>query len=425
MGQAVSLGVPALVAGMQVASGVWRVVPVPLNVVVTATSLVYYGSLRSLKVFGQAYFDRARVETKKQKQEESVTLTSGDAMRFPLVGAATLLTAYALIKVFGRVVLNYIFVAYFSGFGVVAIAGALEAEVAALLLSEASPYAAKTLGVTVPRKNESSSWRRRLFFVVADALFLEPSQKTKDLDLHFSAAQAVCVAVAAATLVAYWLSKHWLLNNAIAACLCLSGLEMINVGSFRNAAIMLTGLFVYDVTFVFGTEVMVTVAKGVDGPIKLLFPRTFLDVAEDAAASKFSMLGLGDVVVPGLAVALLLRFDAQRAFKKQGGPLTDLAFAAPYFLAACLAYVAGLALTLGVMYAFDAAQPALLYLVPAVLGAVLALALVRGELSELTAFDDSVDDSSPSPEEEAAATKEGEGAAVAAATKDDDEAVPS
>mmetsp|Transcript_23805 Transcript_23805/g.73257 ORF Transcript_23805/g.73257 Transcript_23805/m.73257 type:complete len:341 (-) Transcript_23805:1547-2569(-) len=313
-------------------------------------------------------------------------------MRFPLVGSATLLTAYALIKIFGRVVLNYIFVAYFSGFGVMAIAGALEAEVAAFFLSEASPYAAKTLGVTVEREGTSSSLRR-LFFVAAD--YLELSKKDKDtLDLHFSAAQAMCFVVAVATLVTYWLSKHWLLNNAIAACLCLSGLEMINIGSFRNAAIMLTGLFLYDIFFVFGTEVMVTVAKGVDGPIKLLFPRTFGD-----EESKFSMLGLGDVVVPGFAVALLLRFDAHRAFKKQGGPLNPgLTFAAPYFLAALLAYVAGLALTLGVMYAFDAAQPALLYLVPAVLGAVLALALVRGELAELTTFDD--DDDPPKAKEE-------------------------
>ena len=40
-----------------------------------------------------------------------------------------------------------------------------------------------------------------------------------------------------------------------------SGLELISVGSFKNAAIMLCGLFVYDVWWVFGTEVMVAVAK--------------------------------------------------------------------------------------------------------------------------------------------------------------------
>lgn len=51
------------------------------------------------------------------------------------------------------------------------------------------------------------------------------------------------------------------------------------------------GLFVYDVFWVFGTEVMVTVAKKFDAPIKLLFPR--------GGESPPAMLGLGDIVVPG------------------------------------------------------------------------------------------------------------------------------
>lgn len=38
-------------------------------------------------------------------------------------------------------------------------------------------------------------------------------------------------------------------------------------------AVLLSGLFVYDIFWVFGTPVMVTVAKSLDAPIKLLFPR--------------------------------------------------------------------------------------------------------------------------------------------------------
>ena len=37
---------------------------------------------------------------------------------------------------------------------------------------------------------------------------------------------------------------------------------------------------------------------------------------------------------------------------------------------------------------FDAAQPALLYLVPSCLGAALAVALARGELRDLLAYDE-------------------------------------
>lgn len=67
------------------------------------------------------------------------------------------------------------------------------------------------------------------------------------------------------------------------------------------------GLFLYDIFWVFGTDVMVTVAKNIDAPIKLLFP---LDMT--VIPTKFSMLGLGDIVIPGVFVALALKYDIDR-----------------------------------------------------------------------------------------------------------------
>ena len=115
---------------------------------------------------------------------------------------------------------------------------------------------------------------------------------------------------------------------------------------------------------------MVTVAKGIDGPVKLLFRRSF-----DDAEKNFSMLGLGDVVVPGLFLALLLRFDV--AQKRRGRP---------FFRFTLLAYSLGLAVTLYVMFRFDAAQPALLYLVPSCLGAAAFVGLCRGEFSQFASY---------------------------------------
>ena len=163
-----------------------------------------------------------------------------------------------------------------------------------------------------------------------------------------------------------------------------------------------------------------TVAKGLDAPIKLLFPRVYnatatavvdavnATLASNATATavarnwagerlEFSLLGLGDIVVPGFLVSLLLRFDASRAHVIRG------AFPKPYFLAVLLGYVAGIAATVWVMEVFKAAQPALLYLVPACLGTTLALALVRGELAELLAYDEEV---AQSPQGSGAASDE-------------------
>jgi len=67
------------------------------------------------------------------------------------------------------------------------------------------------------------------------------------------------------------------------------------MGTFKNGFLLLTLLFFYDIFFVFGTDIMLTVAKGIDAPIKLLFPRDWYH--EDGP--KFALLGLGDIVMPG------------------------------------------------------------------------------------------------------------------------------
>lgn len=131
----------------------------------------------------------------------------------------------------------------------------------------------------------------------------------------------------------------------------------------------------------FGTDVMVTVAKNLDGPIKILFPRGH---NADTGKLELSLLGLGDIVIPGFFLALLLRFDAHNAGEMSGD--AHAKFKKPYFHSALIAYILGLATTLYVMVAFNAAQPALLYLVPACLGSSLLCALVRGELKELFAY---------------------------------------
>ena len=62
------------------------------------------------------------------------------------------------------------------------------------------------------------------------------------------------------------------------------------------------------------------------------------------------------------------------------------AFPKPYFHSALFAYVLGLGLTLFIMIQFNAAQPALLYLVPACLGSSFLCAVIRGEVKELLAY---------------------------------------
>jgi minor histocompatibility antigen H13 len=137
-----------------------------------------------------------------------------------------------------------------------------------------------------------------------------------------------------------------------------------------QGCILLSGLFLYDIFWVFGTEVMVSVAKGINAPIKILFPK-----ALGVTPIPCSMLGLGDIVIPGIFVSLMLRFDSQKGLASR-----------PYFMTNLVFYELGLCATVAVMHFFDAAQPALLYLVPCCIGGSLLTAVSRGELSELLNF---------------------------------------
>lgn len=71
----------------------------------------------------------------------------------------------------------------------------------------------------------------------------------------------------------------------------------------------------------------------------------------------------------------MLRYDVFAGVKRH-----------PYFSWTMLSYVAGMGATIGVMLAFNAAQPALLYLVPAILLGSLGVAAARGEVAKLLAW---------------------------------------
>ena len=238
------------------------------------------------------------------------------------------------------------------------------------------------------------------------------------LELRCSVPELASGAASCAIVAAYARGKHWLANNALGLAFSLTGIEQLSLGSVKTGTLLLCGLFVYDVFWVFCTPVMVSVAKNFDAPIKLLFPRAAQPTAAAAAAAAaallnasaddaagpaspkkrpFNMLGLGDIVIPGVFLALVLHMDVARRKAAAGG-----APPREYFAGACVGYVAGLAATIGVMTAFNAAQPALLYIVPAVLAAVLARAAAAGEFAEVFAWSEEAE---PTEEEKAAAAK--------------------
>ena len=62
----------------------------------------------------------------------------------------------------------------------------------------------------------------------------------------------------------------------------------------------------------FGTNVMVTVAKSFEAPIKLVFPQDLLE--NGLGATNMAMLGLGDIVIPGQSVRDFMRDKRELLF---------------------------------------------------------------------------------------------------------------
>lgn len=231
-------------------------------------------------------------------------------------------------------------------------------------------------------------------------LFTQGSGENKEeiINYEFDTKDLVCLGLSSVVGVWYLLRKHWIANNLFGLAFSLNGVELLHLNNVSTGCILLGGLFIYDIFWVFGTNVMVTVAKSFEAPIKLVFPQDLLE--KGLEADNFAMLGLGDIVIPGIFIALLLRFDI--SLKRNTHT---------YFYTSFAAYIFGLGLTIFIMHIFKHAQPALLYLVPACIGFPVLVALVKGEVAEMFSYEES------NPKDPAAVTESKEESTEASASK--------
>lgn len=200
--------------------------------------------------------------------------------------------------------------------------------------------------------------------------------------INFTLGVADIIALGICSIVGgiYLWNKHWIANNIFGIAFAVTGVESLHLNNFIIGCILLGGLFIYDIFWVFATDVMVTVANSFEAPIKLIFPK---DLHENGLnGSNFAMLGLGDIVIPGIFIAFLLRFDESL---KRGQKL--------YFYSSYIAYILGLLVTIAFTSVFKHAQPALLYIVPACIGIPSAVAFIKGDVNALLKYHDHPEDS--------------------------------
>ncbi|KAF7952574.1 uncharacterized protein EAE97_002071 [Botrytis byssoidea] len=459
-----------------------EMIKLEIHVILAALFPIYIGSHASLQRPPSASPRKSsssnRLQTSdKEDEEESRAqmegMTPSDAIVFPLLAAVALGSLYFIIKwLDDPAILNKILGWYFSALGIFGVGrlakDSLDVGVGFIFpnvwtrgnnvfhidqksrrqVSEdgqgklvstgvMSPLPGRLSKINLPKGVTIALWNVRGLLRTNYTVHLHiknilPHQKSP---IKFTSLLGLLIGIA--TITAYNLmNAPWYLTNLMGFGFCYGSLQLMSLTTFFTGSLVLFGLFFYDIIMVFYTPLMVTVATTLDVPIKLVFPA--------GESGRGSMLGLGDIVLPGILVALALRFDlylhylylqkptsstvspattskkalsnksttpipssqkpayrpatglwGERFWTSSFSPLSSSSietgvegtrFPKPYFKAALAGYIIGMLVTLFVMNVWKHAQPALLYLVPGVVFSLWGTAAVRGELKVMWEF---------------------------------------
>lgn len=213
------------------------------------------------------------------------------------------------------------------------------------------------------------------------------------------------------TCILWFITENWLVTNLLAFCMCVSGICLIKISRFQIVLAIAIGFLIYDVWWVFlspqvfGESVMVETATGMSTHVPAMFtiPKTLsikntlidkgiyspsytlgtnqadkiakirlvnIPIITDLYFSKLkdpsrllrgtseSLIGAGDIVIPGIVLDFFLRFDIMNH---------NLNIHSNLFIFALIGYVFGVALTWVMVQVMEKGQPALLWIFPSVL----------------------------------------------------------
>lgn len=191
----------------------------------------------------------------------------------------------------------------------------------------------------------------------------------------------ICITIAIFWAVERHASYAWIIQDIMGTTFCIIILRVLRLPSLKILTFMMILLFCYDIFFVFitplftknGQSVMINVATGGNGHSGEMIPLVFLiPILSDSPDimcrdRAFSLLGFGDIILPGLLVVFNGIFGVH-------------AKSIMYMVSSTMAYAVGMSCCLVALIFMDQGQPALLYLVPATLLATYGIAFRRGEV---------------------------------------------
>lgn len=307
-------------------------------ILLTATGCVYVGSLRS----------ESLSLLMRGEDEEIACIGRKEAVKLPLFASICVLGCYFLVTTRWKAWVQIAALWYFAFLGVLSLKFYISSAFQPVLSA-------------VFKAQYRTTWKLPF---------------AKPLFIVFTWGDVCSYCLALILGLFYYQTKHWLLNNLIALVFSVHAIETTSVGSFSTATVLLSALSVYDVLWVLGTAVMTTVVRELDVPIRLLFPK----VQGDVWTADFALLGLGDVIFPGLVVALAYRLDCFIACKKEKKGIPK------YFVAGLIGYFAGISGSFVAMWTLNTPQPAILYIAPAIAICLFLVACGSGEAKAIQTY---------------------------------------
>ncbi|OHT05649.1 hypothetical protein TRFO_26537 [Tritrichomonas foetus] len=155
--------------------------------------------------------------------------------------------------------------------------------------------------------------------------------------------------------ILWYFTEHWLLTNFIVFCFIVTAISLIKIRRLQVILMVGIGFLIFDVYWVFLSP--------------LLFGKSVMEVAAKTAAPHIpaamttrdsdggmSLLGAGDIMLPGTVLDFFLRFDC--AYPESRSNLFEVAF---------FGYIVGVAVAWIMSFVMQRGQPALLWIFPSVL----------------------------------------------------------
>ena len=206
-----------------------------------------------------------------------------------------------------------------------------------------------------------------LFFVLEIGKIIFTSKKHKELNkkklkifFGLNIYEIISTLISFIITISYFITRHWILNNIICFCFSFTILSFLILKSFMICFLFLFLYFLYDTFWVFYSEkifqenIMEVAATSIQIPIKIEFPTLFSNIP----SNNCMLLGLGDIILPGIVIKYCRRFDLIK------NKLDSSSKYFSYYIYNLFLYFISVAIAMIMMFGFDHSQPVLFYISP-------------------------------------------------------------